>query len=105
VTYGGESGNRIFVLYWRCPLIRVSVIRGSTVLKSVDRVNILLKTGKNYWALYVKTNICTVFQKYRNVMRTRNFVSFAGNAHRKEKKNRWMLKKTMAKVGVILGRY
>jgi hypothetical protein len=32
VTYGGDSGNRIFVLYWRCPLIKVSVIRGSTVL-------------------------------------------------------------------------
>jgi hypothetical protein len=31
VTYGGDSGNRIFVLYWRSPLIRVSVIRGSTV--------------------------------------------------------------------------
>jgi hypothetical protein len=31
VTYGGDSGNRIFVLYWRCPLIRVSVIRGSSV--------------------------------------------------------------------------
>jgi hypothetical protein len=31
VTYGGDSGNRIFDLYWRCPLIRVSVIRGSTV--------------------------------------------------------------------------
>ena len=31
VRYGGDSGNRIFVLYWRCPLIRVSVIRGSTV--------------------------------------------------------------------------
>jgi hypothetical protein len=30
VTYGGDSGNRTFVLYWRCPLIRVSVIRGST---------------------------------------------------------------------------
>ena len=32
VQYGGDSGNRIFVLYWRCPLIRVSVIRGSTVV-------------------------------------------------------------------------
>jgi hypothetical protein len=32
VTYGGDSGNRIFVLYWRCSLIRVSVIRGSTVV-------------------------------------------------------------------------
>jgi hypothetical protein len=31
VTCGGDSGNRIFVLYWRCPLIRVSVIGGSTV--------------------------------------------------------------------------
>jgi hypothetical protein len=31
VAYGGDSGNRIFVLYWRCPLNRVSVIRGSTV--------------------------------------------------------------------------
>jgi hypothetical protein len=28
---GGDSGNRIFVLYWRCPLIRVSVIKGSTI--------------------------------------------------------------------------
>jgi hypothetical protein len=34
VTCGGDSGNRIFVLYWRCSLIRVSVIRGSTVLDS-----------------------------------------------------------------------
>jgi hypothetical protein len=33
VTYGGDSGNRIFVLYWRCSLIKVSVIRGSTVLQ------------------------------------------------------------------------
>jgi hypothetical protein len=31
VTYGGDSGNMIFVLYWRCPLIRVSVVRGSTI--------------------------------------------------------------------------
>jgi hypothetical protein len=31
VTYRGDSGNRIFVLYWMCSLIRVSVIRGSTV--------------------------------------------------------------------------
>jgi hypothetical protein len=35
VTYGGDSGNTIFVLYWRCPLIRVSVIRGSTVFGSI----------------------------------------------------------------------
>jgi hypothetical protein len=35
VTYGGDSGNRIFVLYWRWPLIRVSVIRGSTVVHYV----------------------------------------------------------------------
>jgi hypothetical protein len=33
--YGGDSGNRIFVLYWRCSLIRVSVIRGSTVIIKV----------------------------------------------------------------------
>jgi hypothetical protein len=32
VTYGGDSGNRIFVLYWRFSLMRVSVIRGSTVV-------------------------------------------------------------------------
>jgi hypothetical protein len=37
VTYGGDSGNRIFVLYWRCSLIRVSVIRGSTVLIDAGR--------------------------------------------------------------------
>ena len=59
-----------------------------------------VKDGKNYWALYVKTYICTVFQKYRNVMRTlptlfRNFVSFAWNAH--GKKNRWMLTKLWQK--------
>jgi hypothetical protein len=34
-TYGGDSGNRIFVLYWRCSLIRVSVIRGSTVVQNM----------------------------------------------------------------------
>jgi hypothetical protein len=28
---GGDSGIKIFVLYWRRSLIRVSVIRGSTV--------------------------------------------------------------------------
>jgi hypothetical protein len=28
---GGEAGIKIPVLYWRCPLIRASVIRGSTV--------------------------------------------------------------------------
>jgi hypothetical protein len=32
VTYGGDSVNRIFVLYWRCSLIRMSVIRGSTAV-------------------------------------------------------------------------
>jgi hypothetical protein len=47
VTYGGDSGNRIFVLYWRCPLIRVSVIRGSTVFMYCSvillKIHILLK--------------------------------------------------------------
>jgi hypothetical protein len=33
--YGGDSGNRIFVLYSRCSLIRVSVIRGSTVFNTL----------------------------------------------------------------------
>ena len=28
---GGDSGIKMPVLYWRCPLIRVSVITGSTV--------------------------------------------------------------------------
>jgi hypothetical protein len=39
VTYGGDSGNRIFVLYWRCPLITVSVIRGSTVVAFSNSAN------------------------------------------------------------------
>jgi hypothetical protein len=45
VTCGGDSGNRIFVLYWRCPLIRVSVIRGPLYLftyeggKGLDKLN------------------------------------------------------------------
>ena len=29
---GGDSGIKISVLYWRCSLIRVSVIRGFTVI-------------------------------------------------------------------------
>jgi hypothetical protein len=37
VTYGGDSGNRIFVLYWRCSLIRVSVIRGSNVIRNAQK--------------------------------------------------------------------
>jgi hypothetical protein len=40
VTYGGDSGNRIFVLYWRCSLIRVSVIIGSTVFQ-MDHYRVL----------------------------------------------------------------
>jgi hypothetical protein len=43
VTYGGDSGNRIFVLCWRCPLIRVSVIRGSTAILKDSRA-LLLRT-------------------------------------------------------------
>jgi hypothetical protein len=31
---GGDSGIKISVLYWRCSLITVSVIRGSTVVAS-----------------------------------------------------------------------
>jgi hypothetical protein len=43
VTYGGDSGNRISVLYWRCPLIRVSVIRSSTLFL----FNLRIKTLKS----------------------------------------------------------
>jgi hypothetical protein len=43
VTYGGDSGNRIFVLYWRCSLIRVSVIRGSTVHIKTRLVKVIKK--------------------------------------------------------------
>jgi hypothetical protein len=32
---GGDSGIKISVLYWRCSLITLSVIRGSTVLSRV----------------------------------------------------------------------
>jgi hypothetical protein len=39
VTYGGDSGNRIFVLYWRCSFIRVFVIGGSTVFRIVSNIN------------------------------------------------------------------
>jgi hypothetical protein len=31
---GGDSGIKISVLYWRCSLIRVSVIRGSIGMKT-----------------------------------------------------------------------
>jgi hypothetical protein len=46
VTYGGDSGNRVFVLYWRCPLIRVSVIRGSTVFRP-DHIGCLGLNGSD----------------------------------------------------------
>jgi hypothetical protein len=42
--YGGDSGNRIFVLYWRCSLIRVSVIRGSTVTRLMSQTSINMST-------------------------------------------------------------
>jgi hypothetical protein len=45
VTDGGDSGNRIFVLYWRRPLIRVSVIRGSTVFLVLGGIYLLLFRG------------------------------------------------------------
>jgi hypothetical protein len=51
VTYGGDSGNRIFVLYWRCPLIRVSVIRGSTVFQSHKCVLWDMDSGTTYQAI------------------------------------------------------
>jgi hypothetical protein len=55
VTYGGDSGNRIFVLYWRCSLISVSVIRGSTViggtmtliLEPLEELGLQTNTEKN----------------------------------------------------------
>jgi hypothetical protein len=33
--HGGDSGIKISVLYWRCSLITVSVIRGATVCECV----------------------------------------------------------------------
>jgi hypothetical protein len=67
VTYGGDSGNRIFVLHWRCSLIRVSVIRGSTVFKlptpfiisityfSLCNTNYTLKNCGNFKIYEMKT--------------------------------------------------
>jgi Holliday junction resolvase RusA-like endonuclease len=49
VTYGGDSGNRIFVLYWKCSLIRVSVIRGSTIFGSKTKQTVRLSV-----CLYVR---------------------------------------------------
>jgi hypothetical protein len=45
VTYGGDPGNRFFVLYWRCPLIRVSVIRGSTVFNQLISNEVILSAA------------------------------------------------------------
>jgi hypothetical protein len=61
-TYGGDSGNRIFVLYWRRSLIRVSVIRGSTVLFSQPKDGAVAPTRLNAVSNgYVYTNLhgCT----------------------------------------------
>jgi hypothetical protein len=47
--YGGDSGNRIFVLYWRCSLIRVYVIRGSSVVVVIlYNLTYLEGSGENY---------------------------------------------------------
>jgi hypothetical protein len=59
VTYGGDSGNRIFVLYCRCPLIRVSVIRGSTVLAYLETLSALYCSQDIY--IYLQT--CHIFTK------------------------------------------
>jgi hypothetical protein len=61
VIYGGDSGNRIFVLYWRCPLIIVSVIRGSTVLR------------KTYLALVINVGTPRTCQHGRNT-ETRHYI-------------------------------
>ena len=45
---GGDSGIKISVLYWRRSVIRVSVIRGSTVVSSVTEYpEMLLEVIKN----------------------------------------------------------
>jgi hypothetical protein len=41
---GGDSGIKNSVLYWRCSLIRVSVIRGSTVSGFCDRLGLISST-------------------------------------------------------------
>jgi hypothetical protein len=48
---GGDTGIKIPVLYWRCPLIRVSVIRGSTVDKT-DSYKFECSTYWPVWILY-----------------------------------------------------
>jgi hypothetical protein len=57
-TYGGDSGNRIFVLYWRCSLIRVSVIRGSSVF-SIFRLLIFLNLCPSLPFIYC---FCSLFK-------------------------------------------
>jgi hypothetical protein len=56
VTYEGDSGNRIFVLYWRCSLISVSVIRGSTVVtrmeKKTEKPKASVDYGVSFYLLY-----------------------------------------------------
>jgi hypothetical protein len=36
---GGDSGIKISVLYWRCSLIRVSVVRGSTGFRTAGEAS------------------------------------------------------------------
>jgi hypothetical protein len=63
VTYGGDSGNRIFVLYWRCSLIRVSVVRGSTVFTFISFVTVITIIGQMFevWSSSVKYPTASVF--------------------------------------------
>jgi hypothetical protein len=72
VTYGGNLRNRIFVLYWRCSLIRVSVIRGSTVLIVSPRQQWLRERA----SVLRYTYIACLFDTYK----VRRMTVFAGCA-------------------------
>jgi hypothetical protein len=67
VTYGGDSGNRIFVLYWRCPLIRVFVIRGSTVLYTVCVCVCVIEQAKCMRHYYIVICGLQVVKKLPNI--------------------------------------
>jgi hypothetical protein len=66
VTYGGDSGNRIFVLYWRCLLIRVSVIRGSTVLGRCLATLSKIMSNLRQDSRYLPENLNRVLPEYKS---------------------------------------
>jgi hypothetical protein len=114
-TYGGDSGNRIFVLYCRCSLIRVSVIRGSTVHKYIY-ISFPLAGFLGIWTIIFKVPPRKKSEKHRpmrltqvTVLVTSSFKAFLSNllsfksrhSSQQHSSNKPSLRVTVIKIAVL----